>query len=124
MEDEDDVKVFAAPMSHGIPCLGYVIEEQSRPGRLRNELVEPMVKRNLQALADAGFPAPMKAMGVIKNLPVGSAFTFPDGTVVTQDEAVEPPRQGRKLVICGDSCDSRAIEGTAFTTNCRPDYYE
>lgn len=109
VEDEDDVKVYAAPMSHGVPCLGYVVDEQSRPGRLNNELVEPIVKRNLKALKEAGFKIPMKAMAVIKNLPEGSAFTFPDGTVVTQEEAVEPPRSGRKVVICGDTADARAL---------------
>ena len=109
VEDEDDVKVYAAPMSHGVPCLGYVVEEQSRPGRLRNELVEPIVKGNLKALKEAGFSIPMKAMAVIKNLPEGSAFTFPDGTVVSQEDAVEPPRNGRKVVICGDTSDSRAL---------------
>jgi ribonuclease Z len=62
IEDEDDVKVFAAPMSHGIPCLGYVVEELPRPGRLRNELVEPVVLRNIEALKAAGFSVPMKAM--------------------------------------------------------------
>lgn len=109
VEDEDDVRVYAAPMSHGVPCLGYVVEEQSRPGRLDNELVEPIVKRNLQALKDAGFSIPMKAMAVIKSLPEGSAFTFPDGTVVTQEEAVQPPRNGRKIVVCGDTADARAL---------------
>jgi ribonuclease Z len=111
VEDEDDVKVFAAPMSHGIPCVGYVVEEQSRPGRLRDEVVKPIVQRNMKALKAAGFRVPMKAMAVIKNLPVGSEFTFPDGTVVTQEEAVEPPRKGRKVVICGDTASSRAMEG-------------
>lgn len=111
VEDEEDVRVYAAPMSHSIPCLGYVVEEQSRPGRLRNEIVEPIVKRNLNALRDAGFNIPMKAMAVIKNLPVGSAFTFPDGTVVSQEEAVEPPRKGRKIVVCGDTASCRALEG-------------
>lgn len=109
VEDEEDVKVYAAPMSHGVPCLGYVVEEQSRPGRLRNELVEPIVKRNLKALQQAGFSIPMKAMAVIKNLPEGSAFTFPDGTVVAQADAVEPPRNGRKVVVCGDTADARAL---------------
>lgn len=113
IEDEEDVKVYAAPMSHGIPCLGYVVQEEPRPGRLRNELVEPIVKRNVKALKEAGFRHPMKAMAVVKDLAPGSAFTFPDGTVVTQEEAVEPPRQGRKVVICGDTCDARAIEGLA-----------
>ena len=70
-----------------------------------------MVERNLQALKGAGFNIPMKAMAVIKNLPQGSAFTFPDGTSITQEEAVEPPRKGRKVVICGDTANCRAMEG-------------
>jgi ribonuclease Z len=109
VEDEDDVKVYAAPMSHGIPCLGFVVDEKPRPGRLRSELVEPIVKRNLKALKVAGFAIPMKAMAVIKDLPPGTAFTFPDGTVVAQEDAVEAPRQGRKVVICGDTTDSRSL---------------
>ena len=112
VEDEGDVKVFAAPMSHGIPCVGYVVEEQTRPGRLRDEFVKPIVERNFHALKKAGFGIPMKAMAVIKNLPVGSAFTFPDGTVVSQEDDVEPPRKGRKVVICGDTANCRAIAGT------------
>jgi ribonuclease Z len=111
VSNEEDVKVFAAPMSHGIPCVGYVVEESSRPGRLRDDLVKPIVQRNLKALKEAGFKVPMKAMAVIKNLPVGSAFTFPDGTVLSQKDAVEPPRKGRKVVICGDTASARALEG-------------
>lgn len=111
VEDEDDVRVYAAPMSHSVPCVGYVVQEKSRPGRLRNEIVEPIVRRNIQALKDAGFKIPMKAMGVIKNMQPGSTFTFPDGTTISQEEAVEPPRKGRKVVICGDTCDARAISG-------------
>ncbi|KAL7580217.1 hypothetical protein ACA910_012962 [Epithemia clementina (nom. ined.)] len=114
VEDEEDVKVFAAPMSHGIPCLGYVVEEQPRPGRLKNEVVEPIVRRNADALKNAGFHVPMKAMAVIKNLAPGSFFTFPDGTIVTQEAAVEPPRQGRKIVLCGDTCSSRSLTKLAL----------
>lgn len=113
VEDEQDVQVYAAPMSHGIPCVGYVVKELPRPGRLRNEVVEPIVKRNLDALRQAGFKIPMKAMAVIKNLPPGASFSFPDGTVLTQEDAVEPQRQGRKVVICGDTCDSRALRKLA-----------
>lgn len=109
VEDEDDVRVYAAPMSHGIPCVGYVVEELPAPGRLRNELVLPVVQRNIPALKHAGFAVPMKAMAVIKNLAPGTAFTFPDGTVITQEEAVEPPRPGRKVVICGDTADCRSL---------------
>ena len=109
-DDDDDnesgsggsgVRVYAAPMSHGVPCVGYVIEEPNRPGRLRDEYVKPICVRNIKALKEAGFKHPMKALAVIKDLPEGGSFTFPDGTVVTQQDAVEPSRPGRKVVICG-----------------------
>ena len=105
------VKVYAAPMSHGVPCVGYVVEEADRPGRLRSEFVTPICKRNVAALKEAGFRHPMKALAVIKDLPEGGSFTFPDGTVVKQEDAVEPTRPGRKIVICGDTNSARAMEG-------------
>ncbi|KAL3907734.1 MAG: hypothetical protein SGILL_008754 [Bacillariaceae sp.] len=109
VEDEGDVKVYAAPMSHGIPCVGYAVHEEDRPGRLRDEVVRPICLRNHDALKVAGFHHPLKAMQVIKELQPGSCFTFPDGTVVSQDEAVEPPRPGRKLIICGDTASARSM---------------
>jgi ribonuclease Z len=112
--DENDVQVYAAPMSHGIPCVGYVVQEMPRAGRLRNELVDPIVRRNFAALKQAGFVAPMKAMAVIKSLPVGATFTFPDGTVVRQEDAVEPERSGRKIVVCGDTCCAKALTKLAM----------
>ena len=107
------IKVYAGPMSHGVPCVGYVVQEAKRPGRLRSELVTPICKRNVPALKEAGFRHPMKALAVIKELPEGGSFTFPDGTVVTQEEAVEPARPGRKVVICGDTNSARSLENVA-----------
>jgi ribonuclease Z len=109
VEDEGDVKVYAAPMSHGVPCVGYVVEEESKKGRLRDELVLPIVKRNLKGLKDSGMRTPMKVMSIIKDLPRGESYTFPDGTILNHDDVVEPDRKGRKIVICGDTADARAI---------------
>lgn len=117
IEDSEEVRVLAAPMSHSIPCVGYVVEEKSKPGRLRDDIVKPLVEKNLNALKAAGFEIPMKVLAVIKGLPVGTAFTFPDGTVITHDEAVEAPRAGRKVVVCGDTASSRAIEGKLRALN-------
>ena len=111
VEDEDDVSVFAAPMSHGVPCVGYVVQEHDRPGRLRPEEVKPLIERNHNRLIESGVRNPMKVLAMIKNLPVGGSYMFPDGTVIKQEDVVEPPRKGRKLVICGDTADSRALEG-------------
>ena len=93
--------------------MGYVVEEESKPGRLRNDLVEPIAKRNIAALKEAGMRIPMKVMAEIKDLPEGGSYTFPDGTVVHQKDVVEPSRQGRKIAICGDTADSRALAGLA-----------
>eukprot|EP00581_Thalassiosira_minuscula_P017473 CAMPEP_0183711978 /NCGR_PEP_ID=MMETSP0737-20130205/7283_1 /TAXON_ID=385413 /ORGANISM="Thalassiosira miniscula, Strain CCMP1093" /LENGTH=831 /DNA_ID=CAMNT_0025940551 /DNA_START=47 /DNA_END=2542 /DNA_ORIENTATION=- len=111
--DEDDVMVHAAPMSHGVPCVGYVVRENDRPGRLRPDLVQPLIEANRAGLKEAGVKNPMKIMAVVKNLPVGGSYEFPDGTVLRQEEVVEPPRRGRKVVICGDTADCRALEGLA-----------
>jgi len=113
VEDEGDVRCYAAPMSHGVPCVGYVVEEERKPGRLRPDLVQPIVQRNHDALREAGMRAPMKVMQLIKDLPEGGSFEFPDGTVLKKSDVVEPDRDGRKVVICGDTADSRALEGLA-----------
>mmetsp|Transcript_33771 Transcript_33771/g.39107 ORF Transcript_33771/g.39107 Transcript_33771/m.39107 type:complete len:217 (+) Transcript_33771:119-769(+) len=105
--------VHAAPMSHGVPCVGYVIKEPSRQGRLRPELVEPIIKRNAAALRESGMAHPMKVMAKIKNLPDGGIYTFPDGTEINQKDVLEEPRKGRKIVVCGDTADCRAIEDLA-----------
>jgi len=108
-DDNCGVRVYAAPMSHGVPCVGFVIQEANRPGRLRDEIVKPICHKNIPALKKAGFRHPMKALAVIKDLPEGGSFTFPDGTIITQEEAVEPTRPGRKIVICGDTNSARSL---------------
>jgi len=111
--DDGGVSVFAAPMSHGVPCLGYVVQEDDRPGRLMPENVMPVIERNRKELVESGVRNPMKLMALVKNLPVGGSYTFPDGTVLNQEDVVEPPGKGRKVVICGDTADCRALEGLA-----------
>jgi len=90
--------------------VGYVVQEHDQPGRLRPEDVEPVIKRNHEGLKEAGIKHPMKVMAVLKNLPVGGSYEFPDGTVLRQEDVVDPPRKGRKVVICGDTADCRALE--------------
>ena len=116
-DDDDEVTVHAAPMSHGVPCVGYIVQERDRPGRLRPEHVLPIIKRNHIGLIEAGVRNPMKIMATIKNLPVGGSYTFPDGTIVQQEDVVEPPRRGRKVVICGDTTDCSAMEGKPVLPN-------
>lgn len=111
VHSDDDVSVRAAPMSHSVPCVGYVVAERDQPGRLKPENVLPIVERNREGLIESGVRNPMKVMAMVKNLEVGGQYVFPDGTVVRQEDVVEPPRRGRKVVICGDTANCRSMEG-------------
>ena len=108
--DDDEVVVTAAPMSHGVPCVGYVVHEQPRSGRIKPDLVQPVVQRNFKQLKELGMKHPMKVLAEIKGLDPGQSYTFPDGSVINRDDVVEEDRMGRKVVICGDTCDARALE--------------
>lgn len=110
---DGDVTVTAAPMSHGVPCVGYVVHEIDSPGRLKPENVLPVIERNRDGLKEAGVKNPMKVMAMVKSLPVGGSYTFPDGTIIRQEDVVEPPRKGRKIVVCGDTADCRSLERLA-----------
>ncbi len=111
--NDEEVTVTAAPMSHGVPCVGYVVEEQPRSGKINPELVQPVVMRNFDELKANGYRHPMKILSEIKNLDPGESFCFPDGTELFRDDVVEGDKPGRKIVVCGDTCDSRALENLA-----------
>lgn len=106
--DTDEITVLAAPMQHTVPCVGYVVQEKPRPGRLNAEVVRAHVERNYAALKPA-FPNPMKVFARIKEMGPGEAFTFPDGTVLRAEDVLEPARRGRKVVIMGDTCSGDRI---------------
>jgi ribonuclease Z len=106
--EDGDMLVQSAPMQHTVPSLGYVVQEKDRVGRLRLEVVKPIVDRNVDALR-ATFPNPLKVFARLKGLLPGESFSFPDGTVVTAAEALEAGRRGRKVVVMGDTCSGEAI---------------
>ena len=110
--DNDEVTVSAAPMQHTIPCVGYVIQEKTKPGKLKVELVKPLVEKNAAALVSQlslQKGDPLKALQHLKLLPPGSSFVFPDGTTVYANDILEPPKKGRKVVIMGDTCSGDMI---------------
>ena len=89
----------AAPMQHTIPCVGYVITEKTRPGRLKFDEVREVVERNKAALKETlQLRDPNKIYAVLKSMQPGTKLAFPDGTVLNADEILEPPRAGRKVV--------------------------
>ncbi|WP_095982901.1 ribonuclease Z [Melittangium boletus] len=93
LRDGDIVKrrgysVQAVAVDHRINALGYVLQEEERPGKF-----------NLETVKALGVPSgPLYGQ-----LQRGEPVELPDGRVVRPEEVVGEPRPGRRLVISGDT---------------------
>ena len=75
-------------VNHNVPTLGFVLEEDKRPGRFNKE----------KAL-ELGVPeGPL-----FGKLQRGESVELRDGRVITPDMVLGPPRPGRKIVYSGDT---------------------
>jgi ribonuclease Z len=86
--------VWAAPLRHRVPCVGYVVSEADAPGRLQPE---------------AAIAKGLRPGVLFRDLKRGLAVETPEGTVVQPDDVMLPPRPGRKICVLGDTCDSSGI---------------
>ncbi|MGI5939532.1 MAG: ribonuclease Z [Thermoleophilia bacterium] len=84
----EDYWLKAASVDHGIPGLAWCLEEQSRPGLFRPEW------------ATALGVAPGPAFGRLQR---GETVVTVDGREVHPGEVMESSRQGRKVVVSGDT---------------------
>ena len=107
--------VKAAPMQHTVPCVGFVITEANRPGRLRFEKIRPLVEAHKDALKEQlGLRDANKVYAILKNMnPKDGPFVFPDGTQLHTHEFLEEERAGRKIVVMGDTCTGEHIADLA-----------
>jgi ribonuclease Z len=110
---EGELRVQAAPMQHTVPCVGYVVAEKARSGRLKVDECKSVLERNRVALRQQGVKDPNKILALLKALKEGEEYTFPDGTVLRADDVVDPPRNGRKVVVMGDTCTGKHMEALA-----------
>jgi ribonuclease Z len=108
LEDEN-VKIQAAPMVHTVPCVGYVMTEKDRAGRLRAEHVRPIVERNREALRAQGMDDPNKIFRALKGMKPGDSIKLPDGTVLRGEDIMEANKPGRKVAICGDTSNAGGL---------------
>lgn len=73
---------------HRITSVGWVIDEDARPGRFHPERAR-----------EAGVPEG----GLWGELQRGRAVTLPGGRIVHPDSIVDPPRRGRRVAVTGDT---------------------
>ena len=90
---DEVVSVSAAPISHSVPCIGYVVTEAPVPGKMDPKHYVPHIRRT---------NAPMSILGRLQK---GESVPLPDGTTLHGPER----RKGRKIVILGDTYDPSPI---------------
>ena len=94
-----DYVIEAVEADHSVPALAYRLREKDRPGRMKVEFLE-----------EIGVPkGPLWG-----KLQKGEEIVF-EGRVIRPEEAVGPPRPGRRIVYTGDTRPSRKI--TEFARN-------
>jgi ribonuclease Z len=91
--ERDDYVVATFPVGHVVSAVGYALVEEPRPGRFD------------VAAADALGVEP-RSRGLLQH---GDSVTLADGRVVTPDEVLGPPRDGRKVVIAGDTAPAPSV---------------
>jgi ribonuclease Z len=96
--DGDGYEVRAVATAHRSTAVGYALVEDDRKGRFDRERAE-----------DLGVPVGPK----FSRLHDGEPVELDDGTVVTPDEVVGPPRPGRRLVYTGDTRPTDAVVDAA-----------
>lgn len=90
----ENFRVYAGPLKHSIPCIGYVIQENNLPGKL-----------DVAILKSKGVPSgPL--YGKIKS---GQSIRLDNGEVISPEDCVGPERPGRKIVILGDTYCSDGV---------------
>ncbi|EOD04904.1 hypothetical protein EMIHUDRAFT_460218 [Emiliania huxleyi CCMP1516] len=93
----------------------------SKRGRLKPELVLPLLQRNRQALSDEGGALadewgvrdPRSVLKKVAALGSEEELVLPDGAVIRGSDAVGGTRRGRKIAVLGDCCDASPCSGIA-----------
>jgi len=94
--DEEEFYVDARPLDHSIFCLGWRLQERTKPGTF-----------NLEAAQALGIPrGPLYG-----KLQHGERVALPDGRVITPAMVLGEPRPGKSVVYCLDTqFTERSIE--------------
>jgi ribonuclease Z len=86
--EDDLVRILWAPLKHTTLCLGYRLEEHTRPGKFKTETAKAL-----------GIP-PGPLWGKLQR---GETITLEQGNIISPDLVLGPPRPGRKICYAVDT---------------------
>ena len=91
--ESNDLTVHTIPLSHTLPCCGFLFKEKPKPRRMRKEMIE---KHQI----------PLEKVPTIK---AGGDYTLENGQVIPHLELTKGAQLSRSFAFCSDTCYHEAI---------------
>ena len=92
--ERDGYRLHVVAVNHGVSAVGYALVEHERPGRF-----------DVTAADALGVPDG-PARGVLQS---GETLALADGRRIEPAQVLGPPRDGRKLVLSGDTAPAESV---------------
>lgn len=87
IHDDRSVSVQAFPLSHRVPCSGFVFREKPTAAHIKREMMD-------------FYEIPFSQVGLIKN---GADYVTPDGRVIPNSRLTTPAAAARSYAYCSDT---------------------
>ena len=85
--ESNDLTVHTIPLSHSLPCCGFLFQEKTKPRRMRKEKIEE-------------YDIPLAAIPAIK---AGEDFLLANGTIIPHIELTRGAQLSRSFAFCSDT---------------------
>jgi ribonuclease Z len=92
--EDEQVRILWAPLKHTVLCIGYRLEEHSRPGKFSPEAARAL-----------GIPSGP----LFGKLQHGERITLESGVTVSHDQVLGPPRPGRAICYTVDTQPNKSL---------------
>lgn len=91
--EDDTLTVETFPLYHGVPCVGFIFREKTKPRKLLGDMVEfhdvPIYKRH--------------------EIKLGADFVKPDGTIIPNSYLTTAPEPSKSYAYCSDTCFHQGV---------------
>ena len=85
--ENDDLTVHTIPLSHSLPCCGFLFKEKNKQRRMRKDKIEE-------------FKIPIEE---VPNIKAGGDYLLPNGKLISHVELTKPAQLTRSFAFCSDT---------------------
>ncbi len=85
--EDRSIEVWSLPLTHRVPCCGYLFREKPRLPHIRREMIDAL----------------QIPLSQINNIKAGASWTMDDGTVIPHENLTTPAEPPRSYAYCSDT---------------------